>query len=384
MKLQVVLLRVMLWSLGVSAVTGVLAVLLQGGELAWKVVGTGFITALACGLLLPASAMVDQEKSRAGGLLGMAAVILEFLMAMMLIWEAPRHLWGVSWEEEIALTMLFFGMATVAIIALLALLREPYGMIAGRVGAILTIPTFVVLMIAIWTPHRAFGENWWETGASLALFGGLAVLNLINLGTGDRRHWRWCGVAASIGTCSMWLYHIWIGTGTDLGYVIFCTLTGLATVSAHANLLLVCTLKPGQNWVRGGTIAAAILTAVMIDLIIVERRFGSIGVGFDRLNRVAAAAGIVTACGTLALCVLFRMNRKVDFEPMSTERMEMSVACPRCGKKQVIPLGDSVCTGCKLRISIRIEEPRCPQCDYLLYRLESDRCPECGTVLADC
>lgn len=110
--------------------------------------------------------------------------------------------------------------------------------------------------------------------------------------------------------------------------------------------------------------------------------FASIGVDFDLMSRIAAAAGIVTACGTLALCVLFRMNRKVDFEPISTDLAEISVVCPRCGKKQAILLEDSVCVGCKLRISIRIEDPRCPQCDYLLYGLESDRCPECGQVIS--
>lgn len=139
MTLRMVLLRAMLWSLGLSAVTGVLAVLFQAGDLVWRVVGTGFTTAVACGLMLPASTLIDQEKSRPAGLLGMAGVILEFLMAMILIWEAPRNLWGVSWEGEIVLTMLFLGMAVVLIMAFLALLREAYGVVAGRVGLIVTL-----------------------------------------------------------------------------------------------------------------------------------------------------------------------------------------------------------------------------------------------------
>ncbi|MCH7808049.1 MAG: hypothetical protein IIB60_02385, partial [Planctomycetes bacterium] len=107
MTLRIVLLRAMLWSLGLSAVTGVLAVLFQGGDLVWRVVGTGVTTAIACGLMLRASTLVDREESRPAGLLGMGVVIAEFLMALLLIWEAPRHLWGVRWVEEIALTMWF-------------------------------------------------------------------------------------------------------------------------------------------------------------------------------------------------------------------------------------------------------------------------------------
>ena len=34
---------------------------------------------------------------------------------------------------------------------------------------------------------------------------------------------------------------------------------------------------------------------------------------------------------------------------------------------------------CGLKFHIRLEEPRCPKCDYLLFMLQSDRCPECGT-----
>jgi predicted amidophosphoribosyltransferase len=28
---------------------------------------------------------------------------------------------------------------------------------------------------------------------------------------------------------------------------------------------------------------------------------------------------------------------------------------------------------------IKVDEPHCETCGYLLYRLKSDRCPECGT-----
>ena len=120
---------------------------------------------------------------------------------------------------------------------------------------------------------------------------------------------------------------------------------------------------------------------VYTTLVIIDNKFSAIPVDVNVLGRFASAAGIVTGCGTLALCVLARLNRKVDFEPFSPGLSEITVVCPRCRKKQPIRIGDSACAACELRISIRIEEPRCPQCDYLLYGLTSDRCPECGTVL---
>lgn len=366
----------MLWSLAFAAVTGVLAVLTQVGDLAWRVVGTGFTTALACGVMLACSSLIDREKTRSAGLLGMATVVFEFLMALILIWEVPRLLLGKSWEGEIGITMVLFGLTALVSMGLMELRQTPHGLVAGRVGLIVTVAAFVAFMVAIWEPTR----HWGETGRVLSLFGALAVLALIGVGTSDRRHWRWAGVVASVIACAMWLIDIWVGVGSDPGFVVFCTLVSLAAVVGHANLSLMCPLTDTQRWVRSGSIAAAILTAALVDMIVLDDKLLRYGMD-DPLGRIAGAAGIVAGCGTLALCVLARINRKVDYERLSPELAEMVVVCPRCGKKQSIGLGDSVCTVCSLRISLRIEEPRCPKCDYLLYGLTSDRCPECGTAV---
>jgi len=378
--LRKVLLKGMLWSLAFAAVTGVLAVLTQGGDLVWRVVGTGFTTALACGVMLACSSLIDREKTRSAGLLGMAAVLLEFLMALILIWEVPRFLLGKRWEEEIGNTMLFFGLAALMSMVLVRLRQMPYGLVAGRVGVAVTVAVFVVFMVDNWARPYVVNVNWRQTGCVLSLFGALAVLALIGLGTGDRRHWRWAGVVASVIACVMWLIDIWLSIESDPGFVVFCTLLSVAAVVAHANLSLMCPLTDTQRWVRSGTIAAAILAATLVDMIVLDDKLLRYGMD-DPLGRFAGAAGIVAGCGTLALVVLAGINRKVDYERLSPELTEMVVVCPRCGKKQSIGLGDSVCTVCSLRISLRIEEPRCPKCDYLLYGLTSDRCPECGTAV---
>ncbi len=76
------------------------------------------------------------------------------------------------------------------------------------------------------------------------------------------------------------------------------------------------------------------------------------------------------------------LNRQIDYEPGSMEMLSLFLACPRCGKKQNVAIGEASCVACDLRISTRIEEPRCLSCGYLLYQLTSDRCPECGTTIA--
>lgn len=92
----------------------------------------------------------------------------------------------------------------------------------------------------------------------------------------------------------------------------------------------------------------------------------------------------MTGCGSLALLVLARINRRVEFRPDESAVLasDVAIVCPRCSKSQRIGLGGASCGACGLRIEITIEEPRCPKCGYLLYKLASPICPECGTALA--
>jgi rRNA maturation endonuclease Nob1 len=82
------------------------------------------------------------------------------------------------------------------------------------------------------------------------------------------------------------------------------------------------------------------------------------------------------------VAVLARMNRRVDFEGLPRGMRSITVVCPACRRRQPVVLGGDRCAGCGLRIEVRVEEPRCRRCGYLLLRLSSDVCPECGTPVA--
>jgi hypothetical protein len=281
--------------------------------------------------------------------------------------------------------------------ALLRLANQPYGHVAGRLG----IGALILSLLSCWTgiwwevgltayPLIAAGSNryetqesWWQTGGSFSIYGGLCVLCLIGLASPDPRKWRWLGILTAIFAGAMWLLDAWLGLGSDPGFVTFATLTSIASVVAFTNLCLYCPLKPGQGWVRVGAILAAIVTAAALDASFVDIRLLRAGYADAFLFRIASAGGILGGCSSLALVVLARINRGVDYEPLAAEVLAVDLVCPRCQKKQAIRLGDSVCAGCALRISIRIEEPRCPKCGYLLFQLTSSRCPECGTPLPD-
>lgn len=146
-----------------------------------------------------------------------------------------------------------------------------------------------------------------------------------------------------------------------------------------------CSFSRGQRWVRWVTIGAAVVTALLLDVLVVGRdRWDDV----DQLASVAGATGIIAGCGSLALLVLARLNRNIERAPVISEIRELTLVCPSCKRKQVVALARDAndtsansCTNCGLRFHVRVEEPRCPKCDYVLLMLRSDRCPECGTLI---
>jgi len=208
------------------------------------------------------------------------------------------------------------------------------------------------------------------------------VVCLLGLGGASKRWWRWIGVACAAVALVLWLGDIWIGGGSTIGFVTFVGSICTSAAIAYAVACQLVPLKLEQQWFRGATIGSVVLTAGLVWLWMVVEEDVITGLDESLIARCAAAAGIASGCGILALAVLARLGRHVDLELDGGELTQITVVCPRCHKKQSLPIGDATCSACKLRISIRVEEPRCPNCEYLLIGLTSNRCPECGTELA--
>jgi hypothetical protein len=273
--------------------------------------------------------------------------------------------------------MLFLVIGGACGATCLRLLAVPALRIAGATGLVITAIALVLTIGGVWAGPLSGnrGEDIMSIGGILALAGVPIVLSLLGAGS-DRRHWRWIGVIAATIACGMVVYAIWenINTHKPLPLAI---IVSIALVVAHANASMLAPLTPAQRWLRWATIAAVAATAILIDLMIYVWNPP------DILSRLASAAGICASCGTIAIAVLARANRKVERPMAQKGLMDLTLICPRCNKKQTLPMGESECKSCGLRISIKVEEPRCPTCDYLLYGLTSDRCPECGTPIRD-
>jgi hypothetical protein len=257
----------------------------------------------------------------------------------------------------------------------LRMTQVPWARLGAWVGVGICAVVLVILAVPAWIT-----ASWMEygncvgTATCLGLFGVAASASLVGAGF-DRRHWRYVGVAAAMAGAVMGTIGIW--RDMHQGELAFAIIAGLAAVIAHANLVLLCPLKPGQRWLALATIACAVLTAAGVDVAI----FIGSDITDDLFDRITGAAGILAGCGSLALLVLAALNRKIKPKAVLSKISRYTLICPGCNQKQTLAVGDARCPTCLLEIHVGFTEPHCPKCNYLLYMLQSDRCPECGTLV---
>lgn len=344
-----VCLRVMLWLIGAAAVFGVLSVLTASYEVVGRIAGTAALTALAAGLLWPFTILMDRDDRRNVGLFGVASVIAVYFLVVPSIWNLGHR------GEEAALAGLIVTLMTPVGLIIVMLINTRVARIAGLVGIVLYVCVLICFLTALWHPRRWYSDDlWWETGFALAGFGAIALANLVGVASGDRRHWRWVGVLTSAFGWGVCTWGIWANELADEKFIV--VICSIAIAIAHANLTMFVPLRTGQGWLRLATICAVAITALSLDIDVLFSlsKHGRI----STLGRVALASGILSSCGTLALIILACLNRVVQHRTFDGQRASMAVTCPKCGKRQTIPLEDATCSRCGLRIRIHIEEPQ--------------------------
>lgn len=363
MELRRILLRILLLALALAALAGVVGVITAAGDTIWRIVATAVATAIAVAVMLPFSQMMDKHRWRAGGTGGMAWTVIEYLLIVALIWLD----YAVTSARGPGLTLLAWTICGLPAVFLLGLAEISEARLASRVGIILAAAMFGMLMIWAWGRDLPWleREKWWDVAMALGALGALVVANLVHAGTGDGRWWRWLGILAAIGAWLVAEAGIIMDTDSLLGRQVLTGLASGAAVLGLANLALLVPLAGMQVWVRRGMLLAAGLCAGAINALV---HYDGAVWQTDAWGRVAAGSGIVAGCGSLALLILARINRRVEYRPKegALPATDMAIVCPHCGKSQKIKLGGAACRACGLRIQINIEEPRCPECGYLM------------------
>jgi len=377
MNIQRVLLRVMLASLAIAAAVGAMAALTNQTEMFWRIIGTCVLTSVVAGMLIPLSRHLDKDRSRPAALTAVAGIVIEFIYILALIWRVLEAVFVFHSGELAATACLFVPVAAAAAI-FVYMLGTSSTRWAGICGLVLDAPVFVLATIASWSSWQV-SEKYAGAAGAIAIFGAMIVACLIGLGSGDRRWWRWIGIAAAVVAMSINVYAIWNHIfHPDWG---FAVIDSIGALVAFANVLMLAELKGSQIWARRIAIGAAAITATFIDLEFYMVKSGNFGHD-DPLSRIASAGGIITGCSAVGVAILVALNRKSKPKPVATNAIkDITVICPLCQKKLTVMLDTPGQCACGLKMTVQIEEPHCTECGYLLIGLTSDRCPECGTII---
>ena len=148
MELRRTLLRVLLVALALAALAGVVGVVTAAGDTIWRIVGTAIATAVAVGIMLPFSQLMDKQKSRTTGLGGMVWTVVSYVLVLGLLWGF--HGFGNRSAEGTGLTLLCWSLCGLPAVLLLRLTSVPEARIAGLTGVWTATAAFVLLMIWVW------------------------------------------------------------------------------------------------------------------------------------------------------------------------------------------------------------------------------------------
>lgn len=154
----------------------------------------------------------------------------------------------------------------------------------------------------------------------------------------------------------------------------------LVLAFAMTQRLMLVPLRPrvlvGRVAQRAGLIAGAITASMLAAVMVFED-----SIPFEELYvRLLGIAAIVAAGGTIGTGIVWFFERKPEHDEPGVlgEGVPISLTCPRCaGPIQARSNREARCEGCRLKVRVEIDEPRCA-CGYLLYQLTGDTCPECG------
>lgn len=349
MNYRKILLRTVFWALGLAAGFGAAGVIFAGHDTLWRIVGTCAVTAVGALLLLGASQLLEAEGSWLAGFMAVSLIVVEYIVGLGLVWELFK-----SAQGRVGMTLFCLGATGMPAIGFARVMRKPEAAVLARFGLVASAVVFLLFMLGTWQRMSGpFGEETWRwdrVAVSLSAFSILAVISLVGAGT-DRRHWRWLGVAAAAGAFAISAYAIL--NNLHETSALFISIVSVAAVVAHANVILWCPLKPAHRWLIRATIGAGMMTGALVDLGSITRPWQE-----ELLGRMAGAAAIITGCGTLALLVLTRVQRRGPPEVAWTRAQvsEIALICPRCAAKQTLSLGMSHCTKCGLLIELHVHE----------------------------
>ena len=235
-----------------------------------------------------------------------------------------------------------------------------------------------------------------STMASKAL--GTMVVVIVGLIFARMHFWLWTRApwqkffAVSSWLCNLFLVSVFISSiwnwsrwfnldGIEMYKPVTCATVFVGVVTDCMLLLRLQLRKTLDRSIRAVAVGLAIVGALLLMATVASQKFQDL---FDAILKVipwqvGSIVGLIALASHIASAILAAIEKEKSSKLPETfsERMKVSMNCPRCADVIQLPLGHGACPHCKLAIHIECDEPRC-ECGYLLHKLTGVNCPECG------
>jgi hypothetical protein len=379
MDYRKITIRVLLFSLGIAAVSGLLAIFLPGGTgITGRLLGTAILTAACSAFLLFSVQRGEVPNTKSFGIsLGFTTLCVYFC-AVIAIWAhyLTKSFFNTSnVEEKFAGSALL--IAGCGILVSLGFLCTPHKKIRLS-GAILSGVWLICLflwLVVIWSGNSSVLTSRAEYVAyPLQTLFPLLVLCAI------RRNNLYMGV--SIGFAVTCIVASQIALFTNSGSIgdnnsLFLFILSTGCLSAFLAVLNIIHFRPVSKSIRWAEIPTCILTSAAILLFAIAVYYNANHMQLpELLLRLGVGLGILSSTSILGLLV-GQLLRSSVFTIYSGSGIQ--AVCPRCLSEFFVPSGKSRCGICNLRMKLYIESPNCSSCGYDINKQEDCvNCPECG------
>lgn len=387
MTLQRRLLVLMLLSLGVAALTGVLAMLGGSSEILGRLALCGLWFAIGLAVSIAASRWLKRESTQKAAALSLFMIGVTVLIAFLATWIDVLG-GGSRMTGRLAGSAALTGLAGQAAAIILALTRVGAVRISMRAALVLLAAGAVPMLCMIWDLIPGWQYEGRFIGAAFMLWGAMIPTACCLVGFPARPiAWRWIGVLAIGAGLPVALHEMWNESEVLLWFILECVI--VAFVVSLAVVAQFPALPGAWNRLRLGAVASALAAAGCFTWLNLVTQFWARNGNRSGDEFIEARLGgvfaILAVAGTASLYLIERLHRKPT--GVATKDLRgisgISVVCPRCDRAQHAPVGSSRCMGCGVVLTLGVSEPRCPQCEYALLDMVGDKCPECGIDLPE-
>ncbi|MBC8310561.1 MAG: hypothetical protein ISR75_06150 [Phycisphaerales bacterium] len=366
---------ILFYSLGIAALSGILAVFLPNtNSIIPRLLVTAIVTAITAALLLFAIQRIEIEKTRLfGGSLGIVTCAA-YLLTLGSIWIGYA-IRTVQLSEQLGLSaLLVSGCGALISIGFLGNANKRL-LFAGYALSIIWCIDLLLWLCAIWLYYNQSGGQFFGYIAfPLQTLFPIIVLCFIR-----KPILYMCMTCTfAIASCIFAQVAMFLTEGDiakdDTLFILTLICGGIGAFFGIANIIQFRAKKYAIRWAELGTL---VIVSIAISTFCFNIWFEMNRVHApDFIIRLAIGTGILSSTAILGL-LIGQMLRGSVFTLYDGSGLQG--ICPRCNSTLQIPRGKSHCATCGLRMKVQIESPNCRACGYDITKIpEIDSCSECG------